>query len=908
VTGPIDTAYVEIEPRTENFERQAVASFDQVAHLADRVVDAIERSFAGMADSIERQFEELRLGADRNLDLLVDAVDRVGSDISREINEGTESAERGFDELRRSADRDLDQVERRSAAASASIRGHFGALGASIGVGGIAAAGLSVAAAGLGALATFGLKSAASLEQVQVQFNSLLGSAEQGQKVFSDLQKFAAATPFEFPDVAHAAARFLAFDQAVGLSDDQLQEFLTTTGNVISATGGGAQSLNTVSLAMGQIASTGKLTLDNLNQISEALPGFSAVGAIANSTGLSTAEVMDKISKGEINATDGIHALLDGMKQFPGAAGAMEAQSQTLLGVFSTFKDTISQALAGAFTPVIPAIKDSLGQITPILGDSLKVIAPALGGVLSSVLPLLATLVQQITPILTPLLQGLSSGLSQIGPVFSTLGAALAPVANALGPVLGILGQVLGTLGTALAPILGLLGSTLASVIVPAVEGFQQVLVPLTPVIIQLGQAFADSLAPLLMALSPEIGKMVDAFLPLTPQLIELAVAVTQSVVAMAPLIEMIAQLLPYLNTFANVGAPILQFLIELAIVLVRLPQVLADVITGIGNFGTSVWNAVTGFVSSTASAIAGWISNTWHSVTDFFSQLPGMIGSFIASIPGILINGLNNIAFLIGYGIGLIVKEWAALPGQVWAIITGLWDNAKALFQAGLDFITGSTQRGVSSIGSFISQLPGRIGGAIADAWSRGKTYFIDGVNQVVNFAYQLPTRLWGALQQVPGVVQRAFSGAASWLYSAGLDIIRGLVNGIEGALSWAVGTARRAAERIADGFKSALGISSPSQLMADEVGRPMAQGIGQGFDDELNRTANSLSTIIEPKFTATPPPPTSAPPSGGFHGTVVVNIGGRQVEGVIMDILYDNSQDVAQATAQGNRELARR
>jgi hypothetical protein len=30
--------------------------------------------------------------------------------------------------------------------------------------------------------------------------------------------------------------------------------------------------------------------------------------------------------------------------------------------------------------------------------------------------------------------------------------------------------------------------------------------------------------------------------------------------------------------------------------------------------------------------------------------------------------------------------------------------------------------------------------------------------------------------------------------------------------------------------------------------------------------------------------------------------------VEGVIMDILYDNSQDVAQATAQGNRELARR
>jgi tape measure domain-containing protein len=909
VTGPIDTAYVEIEPRTENFERRATAAFDEVAGVADRVVDAIERSFSNMAEVIDRQFDEMRLGADRNMDALITTVDRVGDDISRDINAGTESAERGFDELRRSADRDLDQVERRSASASASIRGHFGALGASIGIGGIAAAGLSVATAGLGALASFGLKSAASLEQVQIQFNSLLGSAEQGQKVFSDLQKFAAATPFEFPDVAHAAARFLAFDQAVGLSDDQLQQFLTTTGNVIAVTGGGAEALNTVSLAMGQIASTGHLTLDNLNQISEALPGFSAVQAIANATGQTTAEVMDKISKGEIDATTGINALLKGMQQFPGAAGAMEAQSQTLLGVFSTFKDTVSQALAGAFTPVIPAIKNSLTQITPIIGTALSQLAPALGGVLSSVLPLLGQLIQQITPILTPLLQGLSSGLSQIGPVFSTLGAALAPLAESLGPVLSIVGQLLGVLGTALQPILTLVGSTLASIITPAVDGFQRVLEPLTPVLIQLGQALADSLAPLLAALGPEVSKMVEAFIPLTPQLVQLAVAVTQCVVSLAPFIQLVAQLLPYLVTFTTVGAPVIQFLLELATAVVELPRLFGELLTTVGNFGSSVFTAVTGFVSSTASAVGNWISNTWGTVTSFFSQLPDMIGNFIASIPGRIAQGLSNITFAFGYAIGLLVKEWSALPGQVWGIITSLWDTGKALFQAGIDFITGSAQRGANSVGTFMNQLPGRIGGAIIDAWNRGKAYFLDGVNQVSNFAYQLPGRVWGALSQIPGIVQRALSGAASWLYNAGLDIIHGLVNGIEGALSWAIGAAKRAASRIADGFKSALGISSPSTLMEDEVGRPMAQGIGVGFENELGRMSGTLSTLIEPKFTPAPAASTTpTAPDGGFHGTVIVNVGGRQVEGVIMDILYDNPQDVAQAAAQGNRELTRR
>src|SRR5512144_2319964 len=325
MTNPLDTVYVDIEPNVEGFERRATVSFDEVAAIGDRVAAAVERAFEDMADVVGRQFEELRLDAARNMDILVDAVDRVGHDIGRKINYGTEAAERAFDELRRSADRDLDAVERKSASASASVRGHFGALGASIGVGGIAAAGISAAGAALGTLTAFGLKSAASLEQVQIQFNSLLGSAEQGQKVFKDLQQFAAATPFEFPDVAHAAARFLAFDQAVGLSDSQLQDFLTTTGNVISVTGGGAQALNTVSLAMGQIASAGKLTLDNLNQISEALPGLSAVQAIANATGRSTADVMDAISKGEIDATTGIQALLKGMQQFPGAAGAMAA-------------------------------------------------------------------------------------------------------------------------------------------------------------------------------------------------------------------------------------------------------------------------------------------------------------------------------------------------------------------------------------------------------------------------------------------------------------------------------------------------------------------------------------------------------------------------------------------------------
>ena len=75
-------------------------------------------------------------------------------------------------------------------------------------------------------------------------------------------------------------------------------------------------------------------------QLAEALPGFNANAALASGLGMSVADTLTLITAGGVDATTGINALIQGMAKFPGAAGAMAAQSQTLTGVFSTFKDT----------------------------------------------------------------------------------------------------------------------------------------------------------------------------------------------------------------------------------------------------------------------------------------------------------------------------------------------------------------------------------------------------------------------------------------------------------------------------------------------------------------------------------------------------------------------------------------
>src|SRR5579885_915276 len=51
----------------------------------------------------------------------------------------------------------------------------------------------------------------ASMEQTQVAFETLLGKGQKTQDFLKQLQQFAAATPFEFPELATDAEHMLAF-------------------------------------------------------------------------------------------------------------------------------------------------------------------------------------------------------------------------------------------------------------------------------------------------------------------------------------------------------------------------------------------------------------------------------------------------------------------------------------------------------------------------------------------------------------------------------------------------------------------------------------------------------------------------------------------------------------------------
>ncbi len=697
MTSPIDTASVAIVPDFSGFAREARAGIDAALR---QLVGQIDRAFSGVE----------RAAAD------------AGGDIGREFQDGGESAERALRELSATATTSMNNVSRQTDQAAAGISTKLGGA-LDLLKGGLLAGG-AAAAAGLGALTVFGLKSAASLEQVQVAFNSLLGSVGAGTKAFTELQHFAAVTPFEFTDVAGAAQRFFAFAGSVGLSKDRVQQFLTTLGDVASVTGGGAQALNSVTLAMGQIASSGKVTLDNLNQISEALPGFSGVAAIASATGKTTAQVMDEISSGSINATVGIQALLKGMQTFPGAAGAMEAQSQTLLGVFSTFKDTLSQALVGGFAPVIPAIKDSLGQLTPILGDALGQLAPSLGKLLSGLLPLIGNLVQAIVPILTPLLDALGPGLQALGPALIPLGAAL--------------GQIL----VALAPILPLLGEFLAVVIqvaVPVLQLLALVLKPLTPIINFMSAAIAELGKALGLIDWRAVGNAIGgAFLDAIRAVGGFFVGIGEWFAKLPGLITAGLSALPGLlvagaNRAFDLFFTAVGFGIGLIIrAFIELP-VRINALIGL------LWITV---VDLTRAGIAR--------VVQFFNDLPVTVATLVAllwvRVQTFFTTGITNVVALV-----------QSLPPRIFAALTGLRDR---LFDTGKNMILG-----------LIDGIKATVGRAI-DTVKRAMADIVNGAKKALGIAS--PSTVFAAAvgAQIPAGIEQGIQ--------AGLPSLQSLLNNV--------------------------------------------------------------------------------------------------------------------------------
>ncbi|MEV0114465.1 hypothetical protein AB0H77_14610 [Streptomyces sp. NPDC050844] len=186
---------------------------------------------------------------------------------------------------------------------------------------------------------------------------------------------------------------------------------------------------------------------------------------------------------------------------------------------------------------------------------------------------------------------------------------------------------------------------------------------------------------------------------------------------------------------------------------------------------------------------------------------------------------------------IGDILGWFASLPGK----LAGWFGAAK-----------NAAIRQFTALVSWLRGLPGRAGSALAGLVGSLRRAAVNGFNAFRNAAASRAASFISWVRGLPGRISRAIGSLAGLLVSKGKDVVRGLWNGIKSMGAWLKKTLIGWAKALIPGpIAKALGISSPSKVMAKSAGRWIPAGIVSGIESGqggLDRTMAGLVSTPTP------------------------------------------------------------
>lgn len=459
-------------------------------------------------------------------------------------------------------------------------------------------------------------------------------------KLTDSTQKYADQTVYNLSDIRNTTAQLAAN----GVNN--YADLAEAAGNLNAVAGGNADTFKSVGMVLTQTAGAGKLTTENWNQLSDAIPGASGkLQEAMRKNGAYTGDFRDAMAKGEISAEEFNQAIMD--------LGMTDAAKQA-----ATSTSTIEGAMGN--------LEASVVNVGMQILDSFK--GPATQGI-----SMLAEGISGLPQAFTGMMSGILPGLQAMGRVFETSFAPVGKVfTSQLLPALQPFMQACRNLGSAIMPVLNAAFQTvtpiLGSLVAKLTEVGATIMTTVTPII--------NNLAAVIQTVLPTIQAAFTTVAGTIQGIIDAVFPAIQTVITNA-------------MTVIN------------AIITTILAAVQGDwdgVWNGIGGIITTVWNGIKSNVTSGITAVSGVISSIMGSVTAYWTGVWNTVKSLAASawngITSTVRNGVNNVANTVT-GIGSRVK--------------GAFNNAGSwLVSAGRNIIQGLINGIKGAIGNAVAAVKG--------------------------------------------------------------------------------------------------------------------------------------------------------------------------------------------------------
>ena len=214
------------------------------------------------------------------------------------------------------------------------------------------------------------------MQQLEVAFQTMLGSKAKADKLMAEMTQTALITPFEFDDVANGARQLIAYGEGA----DTVNDTLVRLGNVAS---GLSQPLNDIVYLYGTTRVQGRLFSQDLNQFTNR--GIPMIQKLAEQFGVTEDKVKDLVSEGKVGFPQVQKVIEDLTNEGGMFYNLMEEQSKTITGQISNLEDQLStiyneigQASEGVITSALSGAADLLEHWEAI-GKAILYMASAYG-------------------------------------------------------------------------------------------------------------------------------------------------------------------------------------------------------------------------------------------------------------------------------------------------------------------------------------------------------------------------------------------------------------------------------------------------------------------------------------------------------------------------------------------------
>lgn len=262
-----------------------------------------------------------------------------------------------------------------------------------------------------------------------------------------------------------------------------------------------------------------------------------------------------------------------------------------------------------------------------------------------------------------------------------------------------------------------------------------------------------------------------------------------------------------------------------------KLPQILAQGVAFVQNLVNGIVQGLPSFLDTAVQLITGFLK------------------AVINALPQILNAGMQILTAVVN-GIVESLPEIIEAAGEIiTSLLDTILDNLPEIIEGGLQMLEAIAQGIHDNLPEIIDKTVEVIAKIVATIAEHLPEILQAGIDILEILIVGLIDAIPDLIAAIPQIIQAIKDSFSQYDWGAiGSNIIDGIKNGISSAAGRIADAAREAARKALDAAKDFLGIHSPSTVFRDQIGKYMALGMAEGFEDNIpvDDMQNSLDGMV--------------------------------------------------------------